>query len=89
VFRQSKPPGWKGSDYRRFCQGWQAAKDHDAPKLTEKEAVEAGAKAAYHAVVMDGNKWPRCDGGRIRPEEFRLAIKAALRAAAIKFKEEP
>ena len=67
---------------------WQAARDHYAPKLTEKEAIELGAKAAYNFVFVDGNKWPRCDGGRIRPEEFRLATKAALRAAGVRFKDE-
>jgi acetylornithine/succinyldiaminopimelate/putrescine aminotransferase len=63
--------------------GWQAARDHYAPKLTEKEAVVAATNAIHGAAfrgVITGQKPAMRDGV--------AHMVAALRAAGFRFREE-
>jgi hypothetical protein len=67
--------------------GWRAARDHYAPKLTEKEAVERAAEAAYES--RNGRWNTSSDGQRsVYKTEARASI-AALRAAGVQFRDKP
>lgn len=62
-------------------QAWQAARDHYAPKLTFKEAIEKAGDAVEKLVSR--GKFPG-------DSEFDYALEmsaAALRAAGVRFKE--
>ena len=67
-----------------FKAGWQAARDHYAPKLTEKEAVEAAEMAIAEARGKD----IKLPSHVVTSEELGKVAIAALRAAGIRFKEE-
>jgi hypothetical protein len=73
--------------------GWQAARAHSAPKLTERDAVEVAAK---HIAIADCGKWETLPEGDEREVHrgftcrlyYRYLAKSALRAAGVRFKEE-
>jgi hypothetical protein len=73
AWNHTKPIGWKNSDYRQFSAGWQAARDHYAPKLTEKEAIDLIQKAMFEEKHTRGYSGTAID---------------ALKAAGVRFKEE-
>src|ERR1700733_6244106 len=59
---------------------WQAARDHYAPKLTEKEALERAAQAiapiAWDKSIKPGN-WDRDDAQKSARDSARRALRAA------------
>ena len=69
-----------------FDAGWKAARDHYAPKLTEKEVVE---KAAY---AIAETRYPgygsMAKWVEVNAHRYEAEAKAALRAAGLRFKEE-
>jgi hypothetical protein len=76
----------KGSDAIR-----QAARDHYAPKLTEKEAVEAAAVALYEYDPPE-YKGPQSSWSKALTwdkDTFRRRATAALRAAGVRFRDDP
>ena len=64
---------------RTAYEAWQACAAHHAPKLSEKEALDAACKAFDKAARRDNGGWVTNEG---------FAIAAALRAAGVRFKEE-
>jgi hypothetical protein len=74
-------------DPNHASAAWQAARDHYAPKLTEREAVE---KAAY---AIAETRYPgygsMAKWVEVNAHRYEAEAKAALRAAGVKLKEEP
>jgi hypothetical protein len=83
--------------------GWQAARDHYAPKLTEREAVELAAEAIRLTpkkrvtAFCETKAAPHGDGSDMKitheittfVEDREAQAKEALHAAGVRFREGP
>jgi hypothetical protein len=70
---QEKGHTWPEGVSAAFIDGWQVVRDHYAPKVTEKEAIDLVQRE-----VFEGN--PK--------RGYAGAVIDALRAAGVRFKEE-
>jgi hypothetical protein len=69
-------------------EAWKAARAHYAPKLTWDEAVQIAERAAYAAIYEPPMRKGFDDAHAAIRLQVNSMVRAALRAAGVKFRDE-